>query len=145
MTHAEMNLIAENPQSTVVAEYMPSPRKAEHYQTEADLEREFIAELQKQAYEYIDIRKSEDLVANLRRQLEKLNRYTFSDNEWRTFFETSLANATDGIEEKTYTLQEDYIKILRCDDGEIRNIYLLDKKDIHNNSLQVINQYATGG
>lgn len=145
MTKTEMSLIAENPQSTVVAEYTPSPRKAEHYQTEADLEKEFIAELQKQAYEYINIRKSEDLVQNLRKQLEKLNHYTFSDNEWKIFFETSLANRTDGIEEKTYTLQEDYVKVLRCDDGEIRNISLIDKKEIHNNSLQVINQYATGG
>jgi type I restriction enzyme R subunit len=143
MTNKDINLVAQNPQSTVVAEFTPSPRRAEHYQSEDALEKEFIAQLQTQAYEYLKITKEDDLKANLRKQLEKLNKYDFTDTEWKDFFESEIANLGDGIEEKTTTIQDDYIKILKCEDGTDRNIYLLDKTNIHNNSLQVINQYAT--
>lgn len=143
MTNKDINLVVQNPQSTVVVEFMPSPRRSEQYQSEDALEKEFIAQLQTQAYEYLTIRDESDLVTNLRTQLEKLNNHHFSDTEWKHFFETEIANQSQGIEEKTTTIQEDYIKILKCDNGTEKNIYLLDKTNIHNNFLQVINQYAT--
>lgn len=143
MKNTEFNLISQNPQSTVVAEYIPTPRKAENYQSEADLEKEFIAQLVSQEYEYLPIHHEKDLILNLRKQLEKLNNFTFSDQEWKQFFEKELANPNQNIVEKTTTIQEDYIKNLECDNGQTKNIYLLDKKNIHNNNLQVINQYET--
>lgn len=137
------NLVAQSTQSTVVAQFTPSPRKSEHYQSEDALEKEFIGQLQTQAYEYLAINQESDLIANLRAQLEKLNNYQFTDTEWKHFFEKELANPNQSIEEKTTIIQEDYIKILKCDNGIEKNIYLLDKANIHNNSLQVINQYET--
>lgn len=138
------NLVAQNTESTVVAEYSPPyGKRAENYQSEADLEKAFIKQLQSQAYEYINITREEDLVLNLRKQLENLNNYKFSDKEWEYFFKKELANQTQSIAEKTTTIQEDFIKILNCDDGTSKNIYLLKKDNIHSNTLQVINQYAT--
>ncbi|MGC9365205.1 MAG: type I restriction endonuclease subunit R [Fidelibacterota bacterium] len=137
------NTIAENPQSTVVAEYTPAYRTAKTYQSEAELERAFIEQLQEQAYEYIAIHSEEDLVRNLRTQLEILNDYRFTDKEWQRFFTGEIANPNQSIAEKTETIQEDYIKILKRDDGTDKNIYLLCKDNIHNNHLQVINQYET--
>ena len=137
------NLVAENPQSTVVAEYIPEYKHAEHYQSEAELENTFIKQLESQAYEHLSITNETSLVANLRKQLEKLNDYIFSDNEWKQFFTSQLANPNQNIEEKTATIQEDYIKNLTLDDGSVKNIYLLRKDNIHDNVLQVINQYAT--
>lgn len=137
------NTIAENPQSTVVAEYTPTYRTATSYQNEAELERAFIRQLQEQAYEYIAIHSEEDLVRNLRTQLEILNDYRFTDKEWQRFFTGEIANPNQSIAEKTETIQEDYIKILKRDDGTDKNIYLLRKDNIHNNRLQVINQYET--
>jgi len=143
MINKDINLVAQNTQSTVVAEFTPSPRKAEHYQSEDALEKEFIKQLQSQAYEYLTIHHEDDMVNNLRKKLENLNNYEFTDGEWKYFFEKEIANASAWIEEKTTTIQEDYIKILKRDNGEEKNIYLLDKTNIHNNTLQVINQYAT--
>jgi type I restriction enzyme, R subunit len=139
----KINLVAQNPKSTVVAEFTPSKKRAEHYQSETELEREFIKQLETQAYEYLKITKEEDLKLNLRKQLEKLNKYQFSDNEWKYFFDKEIANSNQSIAEKTTTIQEDHIKILKRDNGTSKNIYLIDKKNIHNNNLQVINQYAT--
>lgn len=138
-----INLVAQNPKSTVVAEFIPSKNRPEYYQSEDTLEIEFIKQLQNQAFEHLKIHKEENLVSNLRIQLEKLNKYQFDDIEWNDFFEKEIANSNQGIEEKTATIQEDYIKILPQDDGTSKNIYLLDKQNIHNNTLQVINQYAT--
>ncbi len=143
MPSKKYNLVAENPQSTVVAEYTPDAARVAHYQSEADLERAFIERLTTQAYEYLPITSEADLVSNLRRQLEKLNDFTFTDKEWERFFASELANPNQGIAEKTATIQEDYIKNLKRDDGSVKNIYLLKKDNIHDNSLQVINQYAT--
>lgn len=138
-------IIAENPQSTVVAEYTPQQRNAASYQSEAALEEAFIAQLQDQAYERITVESETDLIANLRRQLELLNEYQFTDGEWARFFKDNLANKNEGIEEKTVKIQEDYIQLLRRENGEEKNIYLLDKRHIHNNRLQVINQYEVTG
>src|SRR3989338_8579060 len=138
------DLVAQNTESTVVCEYSPIyGKRAESYQSEADLEKAFIKQLQTQAYEYVNITSEEDLIINLRKKLEKLNNYNFSDKEWAYFFKKELANPNQSIAEKTATMQEDHIKILKCDDGTSRNIYLLKKDNIHSNSLQVINQYET--
>lgn len=137
------NLVAESTQSTVVAEYVPDKKRVAHYQGEAELERVFIKQLESQAYEYLKITSENELVLNLRQQLEKLNNFTFSDTEWEKFFVSVIANPNQSIEEKTTTIQEDSTKILNRDDGTFKNIDLIDKKNIHNNSLQVINQYTT--
>lgn len=135
------NIVAENPESTVVTEYQDSYKKESSYQTEDQLEKAFIQLLQSQAYEYLTINSEEALVSNLRLQLEQLNKYTFSDQEWAHFFKSKIANPNSDIEDKTKLIQEDHIQILDCDDGTKKNIYLLDKTNIHNNQLQVINQY----
>ena len=135
------NMVAQCPESTVVAEYTPSRIRSDAYQSEADLEKEFIRQLSSQGYEYLSVHNEAALVDNLRRQLELLNNYTFSDQEWRRFFTQHLANANEGIEEKTRRIQEDCVINLTRDDGTTKNITLLDKKNIHNNRLQVINQY----
>ena len=142
-TNNKYNLVAENSQSTVVAEYIPDGKRIAHYQSEAELERAFIDQLETQAYEYISITSEADLVLNLRKQLEKLNGFVFTDTEWERFFASEIANPNQSIEEKTATIQEDHIKNLTRDDGSIKNVYLLKKDNIHDNSLQVTNQYAT--
>ena len=144
---SEYNVVAENPESTVVAVYQaPSLVRESSYQSEAALEKAFIELLQKQAYEYLPLTTEAELIANLRTQLEKLNDYRFSDSEWGQFFKSKIANPNSGIPEKTRLIQEDHIQLLTCDDGTVKNIYLIDKASIHNNRLQVINQYTpTGG
>ena len=135
------NLVAENPESTVVSDYQAEYRTEKEYQSEAELERAFINLLTGQAYDYLPIHTEAELVANLRLQLEKLNDYTFTDTEWSRFFTGCIANPNAGIVDKTAIIQEDFIQLLTRDDGTVKNIYLLDKGNIHNNSLQVINQY----
>jgi len=135
-------LVAENPESTVVAEYQPLYRKETTFQSEADLEKAFIEQLQTQAYDYLPITSENELIANLRLQLEALNNYQFTNSEWEQFFKGKIANQNNGIEEKTTIMQEDHIQLLTRDDGTVKNIYLIDKANIHNNRLQVINQYA---
>ena len=135
------NSVAETNENTVVSEYEPAAKKAESYQSEAALEAEFISMLKEQGYEYLTIHKESDLVANLRQQLEKLNHYQFSDSEWDRFFSEKIAGKNDSIADKTRRIQEDHIQVLRRDDGSSMNITLIDKTNIHNNSVQVINQY----
>ena len=138
---SRFNMVAQCPESSVVAEYTPSRIRSDAYQSEADLEKEFIRHLCSQGYEYLSVHKEAALVDNLRRQMELLNNYPFSDQEWRRFFTQHLANANEGIEEKTRRIQEDCVINLTRDDGTTKNITLLDKKNIHNTRLQVINQY----
>lgn len=137
--------IAVTDDSTVVATYEPEPATSEGYQSEAQLEEGFIQRLQAQAYERLVITSSADLVANLRTQLETLNAVTFSDAEWERFFTEKVAAKNEGIVEKTAKMQEDHIQVLTRDDGTSKNIRLIDKSNIHNNRLQVINQYETTG
>ncbi|WP_086306744.1 type I restriction endonuclease subunit R [Campylobacter devanensis] len=139
------NVIMEMTNATVVAEYEPLKKKSDSYQSEAALENEFIKMLSEQGYEYLKINDSKGLISNLRAQLEILNDYKFSDNEWDRFYKNSIANNNDGIVQKTKKIQEDHIQVLKKDDGTSRNIYLIDKKNIHNNILQVINQYVEKG
>lgn len=136
------NLVAQTTESTVVTEYEPVKTRSSNYQSEEALEKEFIRMLTEQGYEYLEIHSEKDLIANLKEQLEKLNNYKFSDSEWYRFFKNSIANQNDGIVEKTRKIQEDYIQVLKCDDGSTKNIILIDKDNIHNNFLQVINQYV---
>ena len=136
------SLVAENPESTVVAEYQPLYRKETTYQSEAELEKAFIEQLKTQAYDFLPITSEDELIANLRLQLEALNNYKFTNTEWEQFFKSKIANQNSGIEEKTTIIQEDHIQLLTRDDGTVKNIYLIDKANIHNNRLQVVNQYA---
>jgi len=138
---AYFNIISESADATVVAEYKPVVSKSNNYQSEAELEKEFIRLLSEQSYEYLAIHEEKDLIANLRKQLELVNNYSFSDDEWDRFFKNCIANPNLGIEEKTKIIQEDYRQVLKRDDGSSKNISLLDKSNIHNNRLQVINQY----
>lgn len=142
---AQYNIIAESQEYTVVAEYDHVATPAEAYQSEADLEREFIRLLGEQGYEYLPIHTEADLIKNLRSQLEKLNHYHFTDSEWEQFFNTCIANKNDDIVAKTQKIQDDYIQVLKRDTGESQNIKLIDKDNIHNNTLQVINQYVEEG
>ena len=138
------NIIAASNESTVVAEYTPESSRSDSFQSEAALEKEFIRLLTTQGYEYLTIHDEKGLIANLRQQLTLLNNYTFTDSEWKRFFTETLANKNEGIAEKTRKIQEDYVQVLHRDNGTTKNISLIDKKNVHNNSVQVINQYVIG-
>lgn len=138
---AKYNIIADQEEYVVVSEFEPEYGRIDQYQSEANLEKDFIQTLTEQGYEYLPIHKEQDLVDNLRVQLEKLNNYIFTDEEWERFFRENLANKNDDIVAKTTKIQEDHIQVLKTDSGQNKNIYLIDKKNIHNNTLQVINQY----
>ena len=137
-----MKIVLENQDSTVMSTFTPSVRSDGSYQSEAQLEEEFINILQSQGYEYAHIHNEKDLIANLRVQIEKLNDYHFSDSEWERFFKENIANSTENIVDKTDTIQRDNVKILKKDDGTDKNITIIDKENIHKNIVQVINQYA---
>lgn len=138
------NIVAETNENTVVTEYEPVKVRADQYQSEAALEKEFIRMLCEQGYEYLSIHSEKDLIQNLRTQLEELNNYTFTDTEWHQFFHSAVANPNEHIVEKTRKIQEDNVQVLKRDDGSSKNITLIDKENIHNNRLQVINQYVMG-
>ena len=140
------NIVATIGESTVVSTYEPQIQRSNKYQSEAALEAAFIKMLTEQGYEYAkDITSSEKLIHNLRIQLEKLNNYTFTDKEWKRFYENNIANANEGIVEKTKKIQEDYVQVLIRDDGSSKNIKLIDKANVHNNYMQVLNQYVENG
>ena len=116
------------------------------YQTEGSLEREFIRDLQAQGYEYLQgLNNHDELIKNLRTQLQRLNNVVFSDAEWRRFLEEYLDKPSDGLIEKTRKIHDDYIYDFVFDNERIQNIYLLDKRNLANNSLQVINQFEQTG
>lgn len=125
------SLVAEMNEATVVAEYKEEYGKrnrSDNYQSEAELEKEFIRLLGTQGYEYVHITDEAAMIANLRRQLELLNNYSFSDAEWERFFTNSIANSNEGIVEKTCKIQTDHVQVLKLDDGSSKNIYLLIKR-----------------
>lgn len=142
---ARFEPIAVCSETTVVAEFEADPTEATRDQSEAELEAELVRLLREQAYEYLPITSEADLIANLRTQLETLNRITFTDNEWQRFFSEKIAGERDGIVEKTVRMQEDHVQLLKRDDGSSKNITLLDKTYLHNNRLQVLNQYEVPG
>lgn len=116
------------------------------YQTEGNLEREFIRDLQAQGYEYLQgLNNHDELIKNLRAQLQRLNNVVFSDAEWRRFLEEYLDKPSDSLIEKNRKIHDDYIYDFVFDNGRIQNIYLLDKKNLANNTLQVINQFEQTG
>ena len=124
-----------------MAVYEPIKNKNGSYQSEAQLEEDFIKRLQRQGYEYLPIHTEDELIGNLRKQISKLNNYEFSNNEWERFLRTNLLNRNEHIKEKTKKIQKDNIQVLECDNGEHLNIKIFDANNIHNNTLQVINQY----
>ncbi len=142
----QLNIISQNPESTLVSEFVPDEKRERNYQSEAMLEDAFIKQLQEQGYGYLSITDEKALIANLRKQLEKLNDHKFSDSDWEAFFNVHIAGKNAGIVEKTNAIQNDYVRVAAVSqsDGSVtfRNIKLIDKDNIHRNSLQVINQYV---
>lgn len=136
-----VNIISESDNYTVVTEYKGLEKKSGTYQSEDALEKELIKTLMEQGYEYLTFNSESELISNLRDKLGKLNNHVFSDNEWNNLFNNVIANKNNHILEKTKIIQEDYKQPLRLDNGELINVYLIDKDNIHNNCLQVINQY----
>ena len=136
------NIVLSTSESTVVTEYVPEKKRSEAYQSEAALEDAFIKLLSEQGYEYLQIHNTDALVDNLRKQIERLNKYTFTDKEWDVFYKTKISNPNESIVDKSRKIQEDFVQNLTRDDGSTMNITLIDKKNIHENSLQVINQYV---
>lgn len=135
------NVVASSEDSTVVSEYTPEQSESSKYQSEAELEKEFIALLGRQGYSYLPIHSENELIENLRAQIEKLNDFHFTDNEWDRFFSDVLANTNEGIVEKTRIIQQNNVQVLKRDDGSTKNITIISKRNIHKNYLQVINQY----
>ncbi len=141
------DLISENDESTVVAEFEQGIFASEApYMSERNLEDLFVSQLGMQEYEYLPISTEDELIVNLRKQLELLNGVTFNDGEWKRFFSANIAKPNSGIVEKTRVIQEDPRFTFNFDNGDMKNIMLLDKQNIHQNSLQVMRQYTpTGG
>ena len=139
------NVVSESEESTVVSEYKSEEKRSDAYQSEEELEKEFIHLLTEMSYEYLSIHNKDELLPNLRKKLEELNSYSFTDTEWEQFYNNCIAGKNDGIVEKTRRIQEDNVQILHRDNGETKNITLFDKKNIHNNRLQVIHQYEENG
>lgn len=144
-TSIDFEVMAFGGQATVCATAPKQGRRSIAFQSEADLEAAFIAQLQSQAYEYVTFSTEEQLVDNLRKQLELLNGFMFTDKEWQRFFRGSITNENEGIVEKTRRIQRDHVQVLHRDDGSVKNVQLIDKRNIHNNRLQVMNQYAQSG
>ena len=128
-------LVSENNGSTVVAQYEGLKRKDTSYQSEAQLEQEFIDTLKEEGYEYLIFNSEDELKQNLRHKLEELNHYTFDNDEWENFFIKEIANNNQGIKEKTFTIQKDETKVIKHSDGTTTNIRLIDKDNIHNKAL----------
>ena len=139
------NIIAEQEHTTVMAHYEALPREDNGYQSEAALEAAFIKQLTEQGYERVNITKEKDLIANLRQQMNRLNGLTLSDSEWKRLFEQHIASPQMTIEDKTERIQKTEIVNITLDNGNSQNIKLIDKKNIHNNHLQVLNQYVPEG
>ena len=138
--------IVVSDESTVVGLYEPGRLTQSEYQSEAALEDALIVQLRAQAYEYLDIHDLDGLTANLRNQLEALNDYRFTDDEWERFYQQSIVNVPsdepNSVIAKARRIHEDYVQVLTRDDGTIKNIRLIDKTNIHRNKLQVIRQFA---
>ena len=138
--------IAELNNFIVLNKYTKALQANENYQSESDLEREFVQDLKKQGYEYVsDLNTPEKMLANVREQLQVLNNVQFADGEWQRFVETYLDNPSDSIVDKTRKIHDDYIHDFVFDDGRIQNIYLVDKKNVARNKLQVIKQFEQTG
>ncbi|HEM2695556.1 TPA: type I restriction endonuclease subunit R [Streptococcus suis] len=137
--------IIESNNFIVLDKYVKSVQPG-HYQTEADLEKELIADLQQQGYEYLNyLTTPEALLGNLRTQMETLNRVSFTDSEWQRFLDEYLNKPSESLIDRTRKLHDDHVYDFIFDDGHIQNIYLWDKKNISRNKLQIINQMKQTG
>lgn len=141
----DFDVMAFGGQATVCSALPKQQRRSSAYQSEAQLEDAFVKQLCRQGYERLAVSSEEELIANLRTQLEALNRIGFSDKEWARLFKGWIAADNDGIVEKTRRIQRDHVYALRMDDGSVRNVSLIDKRNVHNNRMQVMNQYAQQG
>ena len=141
----DFDVMAFGGQATVCSALPKQQRRSSSYQSEAQLEDAFVKQLCRQGYERLVVSSEEELIANLRMQLEALNRISFSDKEWARLFKGWIAADNDGIVEKTRRIQRDHVYALRMDDGSVRNVFLIDKRNVHNNRMQVMNQYAQQG
>lgn len=141
----DFDVMAFGGQATVCSALPKQQRRSSSYQSEAQLEDAFVKQLCRQGYERLVVSSEEELIANLRMQLEALNRMNFSDKEWARLFKGWIAADNDGIVEKTRRIQRDHVYALRMDDGSVRNVSLIDKRNVHNNRMQVMNQYAQQG
>lgn len=141
----DFDVMAFGGQATVCSALPKQQRRSSAYQSEAQLEDAFVKRLCRQGYERLVVSSEEELIANLRMQLEALNRMSFSDKEWARLFKGWIAADNDGIVEKTRRIQRDHVYALRMDDGSVRNVSLIDKRNVHNNRMQVMNQYAQQG
>lgn len=139
------DVMAFGGQSTVCSTAPKDTKRSTSYQSEAQMEDAFIKQLGAQGYDRLVIESEEELIANLRKQLEALNKVTFSNEEWDRLFKSWIATDNEGIVEKTRRIQQDHVYPLRRDDGTVKNIQLLDKRNVHNNRLQVMNQYTQEG
>ena len=141
----DFDVMAFGGQATVCSALPKQRSRSSAYQSEAKLEDAFVKQLCRQGYERLVVSSEEELIANLRTQLEALNRISFSDKEWARLFKGWIAADNDGIVEKTRRIQRDHVYALRMDDGSVRNVSLIDKRNVHNNRMQVMNQYAQQG
>jgi type I restriction enzyme R subunit len=138
--------ITESNNFIILDKYTQEWEAAQGYQSEEALEREFIQDLVNQGYDFLPaLNTPEAMLANVRLQLQSLNTVQFSELEWRRFVETYLDKPSDGITQKTRKIHDDYIHDFVFDDGRIQNIYLLDKKNMARNKLQVIQKFEQTG
>ena len=137
MTH-QTHTIAESNNFIVLDKYIKAEPTGDSYQSESDLERELIQDLRNQGYEFISVKSQSAMLANVREQLQNLNGVVFNDSEWRRFTEQYLDNPSDGILDKTRKIHIDYICDFIFDDGRLENIYLIDKKNLMRNKVQII-------
>ena len=143
---SEHRTIAESNNFIVLDKYTRIDQQGGGYQSELDLEREFIDDLKNQGYEYLsDLTTPQKMLSNVRVQLQTLNNVQFLDGEWLRFVEQFLDKPSDNAIDKTRKIHDDYIHDFTFDDGRIQNIYLLDKKHIARNKLQVISQFEQKG
>lgn len=144
MTH-QTHTIAESNNFIVLDKYIKAEQTSDSYQSESDLERELIQDLRNQGYEFISVKSQSAMLSNVREQLQSLNGVMFNDSEWRRFTEQYLDNPSDGILDKTRKIHIDYICDFIFDDGRLENIYLIDKKNLMRNKVQIIQQFEQTG
>lgn len=141
----ETKPIIETDNYIVLANYEKLPKTQTSYQSEAELEDEFINDLIKQGYEKVKFSSSDEFYRNLKNQIERLNSVKFNPNEWERFLNEYLDRPSDMLIEASRKIQENYIYDFKFDNNELKNIKIIDKKDIYNNHLQVINQFSQTG
>ena len=137
--------IAETNNFIVLDKYTKEWSTTDSYQSEPELERELIQDLVNQGYEQVCFKSNQALLANVRIQLQALNNVQFSDVEWQRFVQTWLDSPSDGIVDKTHKVHDDYVHDFIFDNGDLKNIYLFDKKILARNKVQVLNQFEQTG